>query len=516
MSNWDAIVIGAGNGGLVAAARLAHAGKKTLLLERHNLPGGFATSFRRGRFEFEASLHELCGFGKNPGEGNVRKIFEGLGVADKIDWIDIPAAYRVITMQDKKNIDASMPFGLDAFIDKMEEYVPGSRKSMKKLFDLSAEIEATTNFFGDIGGKYDLNAVKAILNEHMNFVRTAGYSVNEVLCALQVPKSARDIFNAYWCYLGSHCDEISFIHYISMVRTYLVNGAVIPKARSHEMSSALLDCFENNGGEAWFNSEVQQILMENGAVKGIRLADGTEEYASHIICNASQHTAFSKLMAPEDVPEWEIKKANAREFAVRGFAVFLGLNKTPEELGITDHCYMIYDTADTVAQFDMMGSIESNNIQATVCLNIADPTCSPEGTTIMYFTRAYSKDAWKDVTPENYVKTKRAVADKMINDFEKCTGAKIRDAIEEIEISTPMTYARYTDVPQGVIYGYRALDWDGIVPRIMMSDMDEKIPGLRFAGGFGTQLIGYSAAFGSGNNAANATLNDMDKEAAAK
>ena len=74
--NYDAVVIGAGNGGLVAAARLAKEGKKTLLIERHNLPGGFATSFVRGRFEFEASLHELCGVGPLTGKSPLQKIFE--------------------------------------------------------------------------------------------------------------------------------------------------------------------------------------------------------------------------------------------------------------------------------------------------------------------------------------------------------------------------------------------------------------------------------------------------------
>ena len=56
---YDAVVIGAGNGGLTAAVRLAQNGVKTLLVEKHNLPGGFATSFRRGRFEFEASLKSI-------------------------------------------------------------------------------------------------------------------------------------------------------------------------------------------------------------------------------------------------------------------------------------------------------------------------------------------------------------------------------------------------------------------------------------------------------------------------
>ena len=75
VKNYDAVVIGAGNGGLVASARLAKEGKKTLLIERHNLPGGFATSFVRGRFEFEASLHELCGIGSITGKSPLLKIF---------------------------------------------------------------------------------------------------------------------------------------------------------------------------------------------------------------------------------------------------------------------------------------------------------------------------------------------------------------------------------------------------------------------------------------------------------
>ncbi len=57
--DYEAIVIGAGLGGLAAAFELTRAGKKVLLVEQHNLPGGYASSFVRGRFEFEPSLHEM-------------------------------------------------------------------------------------------------------------------------------------------------------------------------------------------------------------------------------------------------------------------------------------------------------------------------------------------------------------------------------------------------------------------------------------------------------------------------
>ena len=94
--HYDAVVIGAGNGGLAAALTLADAGKKVLLAERHNLPGGFATSFVRGRFEFEASLHELCDFGTPGNSGNLYALFEELGVLDKIEFVTVPEAYSCL------------------------------------------------------------------------------------------------------------------------------------------------------------------------------------------------------------------------------------------------------------------------------------------------------------------------------------------------------------------------------------------------------------------------------------
>ena len=75
MKEYDVIVVGAGNGGLVAAATTAQAGYKTLLLEKHNLPGGCATSFIRGRFEFEPSLHELSGIGTPGNPGMIEEFF---------------------------------------------------------------------------------------------------------------------------------------------------------------------------------------------------------------------------------------------------------------------------------------------------------------------------------------------------------------------------------------------------------------------------------------------------------
>ncbi len=504
---YDAVVIGAGNGGLAASVRLAQAGMKTLLVEQHNLPGGFATSFRRGRFEFEASLHELNDFGSADNAGDLRVLFDELGVTDKIEWAPIPDAYRVISRAEK--LDATMPFGVDAFIQKMEGYVPGSTKAMKKFFALAEEIRLAQAYSNSVNGKTD----PTYMVEHYgNFVRCGSYSANEVFRAIGLPERAKQILSAYWCYLGANLDDMSFLHYASMVNRYILRGAMMPKSRSHEMSLAFVERVRELGGTVLMNTEAVKILTGKDGICGVLLDDGTEVETRHIVANCSPHVVYGKLM--DNPPERAVRAANARKFAGRGLCMFLGLDATPDELGVENHNYFLYDTMDSVAQYEAMRTIKDNDVQATVCLNRADPDCSPKGTSMMYFTTLYMSDDWANVAPQDYFKTKTFVANRMIDRFEQDTGAKLRGHIEEISVATPMTYARYCGQPQGVIYGYESQYWDGLMPRLQMMDEDYRggVRGLRFASGYAMRLSGYSSAYHSGDIAGRQTVGDIKRE----
>ena len=130
--HFDVIVIGAGNGGLTAAATTAKNGLKTLVLEQHNLPGGSATSFRRGRFEFETSLHELADVGPAENPGGIRQLFNSLGA--EVDWRLEDTVFRVVSEED--GIDAVLPTGIETFANEMERLVPGCRDSVMAVFGL--------------------------------------------------------------------------------------------------------------------------------------------------------------------------------------------------------------------------------------------------------------------------------------------------------------------------------------------------------------------------------------------
>lgn len=501
---YDAVVIGAGNGGLVAALRLLQAGKSVLLLERHNLPGGFATSFIRGRFEFEASLHELCDLGTAENPGDLYRLFDSLGIMDRVEFVTVPEAYRVISLETGE--DYTMPFGVEEFIDQMERYVPGSRSSMETFFDLAKECRAAMAYNSSMQGKPDTKVLK---RDYPNFMRTAAYPVEKVLNAMNMPRKAQEILNAYWCYLGSPENELGFLHYALMVSLYISLGAQIPKNRSHGISVALTDAILQHGGQIWYNEEVVQILVKNHEVCGVKLRSGQVVETRHVISNASPHIVYGQMVPWEEVPEVQKRLLNARSLGIRGFAMFLGLNKSKEELGLKDYSYFIYDTMDTKKQFAKCG-VYDNNAQVTVCLNNALPDCSPEGTTLMYFTMLCTTNSFAQaVTEENYFQLKEQLARHYIKNFEKATGIIISDSIEEIEIATPLTYAHYTAAPEGSIYGYLTAGFDNMFPRLKTMYDEEHLKGLHFCGGHAMRSSGFNSAYLSGDLAGKFTLRDM-------
>ncbi len=508
MNKYDVVVIGAGNGGLAAACRILNAGKSCLVCERHNIPGGFATSFVRGRFEFEASLHEFNGIGTPEKPGSTRELFEELGVADKIEWIQLKDAYHLISAE--KGYDFVMPFGAEAFAKANNQLVPDGEKYIRHFFDLCQQIRDAMAYISESKGRPD---PKVMMEKYPDYLACGSYSVNEAFEALGYPQEIVDNLNTYWCYLGADGNNMSFLHYANMIYSYYSKGATIPKHRSHELSLAFEEHIHEMGGDIWFNTEVIKILTdENGHVSGVRLNDGREIETRHVIANCSPHVVYGKLLDKEAVPEKALKLTNYRKLAGRGYTVFLGLNKSARELGIKDHNYFIYDTNDSVRQYDNMRNFNNTAAQATVCLNNAYPECSPEGTAIMYMTTLFMEDVWGDVKEEDYFKVKNDVARKMIERFEKAVGVNIHDHIEEIAIATPETYARYCGHPQGVIYGYEAQYYDGLMNRIQMVEEDHFVSGLRIGGGFGERLLGYPSSYKSGANEAGRTLKDMAKE----
>src|SRR5215471_6404351 len=119
----DAIVIGAGIGGLVCANLLGRGGMKVLLLEKHYVLGGFCSSFRRKGLLFDAATHFY------PLLGNPHTLTGKL-----LAELDIPTEWVKMDPVDQFHFPGAEPFAVPAnfadYIRQLKERFPAESENI--------------------------------------------------------------------------------------------------------------------------------------------------------------------------------------------------------------------------------------------------------------------------------------------------------------------------------------------------------------------------------------------------
>ncbi len=485
---YSVITVGSGNASLAASAFLSQNGYRVLMIERNTVSGGSATSFVRGRFEFEASLHELANVGTKENPGSIRTFFSSLGC--DIDWVELSDAFRVIYGGDD-GFDATLPVGLEAFINKIEELVPGSGESVRAFLSLSDRVDEALAYMRK--GSVEPGV---LLKEYSDFLSLASHSVDECLNAVGVPDKAQSILKTYWPYLGVNPSVLDCAHYLMMISRYIRGGAVIVRDTSHSLSLALESVIRKNGGDVRYNTEVKNILVKDGRAYGVKVGE-EEIYSDYVITSAFPEKVYSTMITPSSVPKEALNFASERKIGKEFVVVYLALSKSREELGIKDYTIFTYPSTS----FDgICTSLEDEDKIFLIanCPNVADKSASEEGTSILILTTMIDSASWKDIKEEEYFDFKNRVTDKLIDIYEKRTGISIRDSIEEIETATPVTFARYLGTPGGTPYGYSCENWDTLIPRIMSVRSENWIKNLYFAGAHQERALGYSSTYANG------------------
>jgi prolycopene isomerase len=373
--------------------------------------------------------------------------------------------------------------------------------------DLCREVREAIAYLGASKGNPDR---KVLTSQYANFLKTCPYTADQVARALKVPPAAQQILHAQWCYLGLPTSRLSFTIYAAMLYLYLQYNAWIPRFRSHEFTTALETRIRALGGEVVYHTRAERILVRDGRVTGVETSQGDHISTKFVVSNASPTLVYNQLVQPRaEVPARARQTCNARIDGLAGFVVYLGLDAPPEELGIEAYSYFLYDSMDTEALYDSLQTLDAPKMQAAMCLNRAIPDASPPGTTLLSLTTLFRPEAWAGVTPPDYIGVKNRIAAALIADFEQATGAPIRAHIEEFEVATPQTFARYTGVHGGIIYGYEPEPWDSLIPRMMSMQDETYIEGLEFCGGFAFRCHGYSSTLLSGQTAALLTWREL-------
>jgi prolycopene isomerase len=496
-SDVDVVVIGAGNAGLTAAVRLAQSGATTLLLEQHNIPGGCATSFRRGRFEFEVALHQLSGLGTESHPFQIRQLLGDLGVLDRLEFVYEPDLYRV---KISDVVDMTLPADRAGVIEVLAALHPAERPAIERFLELVHDVFTEWIGFTYLGGtQLDPEEAK---KKYPLFTHYALRTLREVLDELFVSQTLKTVLAAYWDYLGQTPGRLAFVDYAVIFEVYLEYKPAHIKGGSQAMSNALLQEFQRLGGEVRFNCGADAILTEDGRVKAVRTVHGDTISCQAVVSNVSTPVTYGRLL--DTGPPAAVRQDLAsRPIGVSGCMVYLGLDATPQELGMTTSTNFSFAGFD----HDLLGpsrdEIGDPRAIAVTCYSLADPSFSPPGTTHLVVMDLQYSEPWTRLSPSEYLDAKFAYGNKLI-DFAERSFPGLRDRIEEADVATPITVMRYLRHPGGAIYGFDQTPSD----QALFRRNDPVVPGLHLAGAW-TGTGGFQPTLTAGAAAADAVLDTI-------
>jgi len=498
METYDTVVIGAGNGGLTAAAGLAQKGLKVLLLERHNIPGGCATSFCRGRFEFEVALHQLSGMGTSEKPGPLRMLLASLGVLDDLEFVEMKDLFSVSSTE---GFRLTLKADKDQVISELEQRFPREKAAIHQFFDLVyayANNMLSAFFFKDPAPSREKYPV---LYSH------AFKPASEVLDEIFTDPVLKGVLSVYWGYLGLPPNRLSFAYLAMLLFVYIEFKPFHIKGGSQALSNAIADRFISNGGTVRFNCGAKRIIVEKGAVQGVLTDDGDRIQTKYVVSNASQVTTYAQLMEPADVPGSVFKEMGGRSLSPSAFTMFIGFDCEPDVLGITESTNFLIDSFEFDDRiFKRMRNVDiTDETMVLSCYDVSDPDFSPAGTCQANIVTLKYGEPWMHIPPTQYHRVKFQCAEAMLRRVEAIFPA-VRAHIEEVETATPLTHMRYLGHPNGAIYGFEQYTKDSM---FFQPGRYAPIEGLYFASGW-IGDCGFQPTLNAGMSAAKSIIRKLD------
>lgn len=485
MQNYDVIVIGAGNGGLAAAATLAEKGKRVIVFEKHNIPGGCGTSFRRGRFEFEVALHQLSSMGTPAKPGPLREQFKRYGIENQIEWIEIKELFRV-------NFPDGTGISLPADRKKCEEHLislfPQEKDGILRYFETVYAFCAESAAFAEKSAQStgEPGALKKAVMK-IGFPRLyptlASYalkSTQEVLDEFFKAPKLQLALSAYWCFMGMPPARFPWSILAKCTNIYMEDKPFYLKGTSMMMNQAIMEAVGRMGGVVKLNCGVSRILMEKGKAVGVVDENGGEYRAKKIISNISPLATYGALLDEKDIPESAREYIKPYTVGISALTCFIGLDCTPEEIGFNTSFTLNYESLDANEDFkDAYRLLPENDPLVATCYTVDDPSVSPPGTSIITAGTLKYAEEWEKLTPEQYYEKKYEAGRRIVARLEKMYPG-FTNHIEEMEVATPLTHMRYLNHPGGAIYGFE----QDIMSSVFFFPTESKIENLEFASGW--------------------------------
>jgi len=320
--NSSAIVIGSGFGGLAAAIRLQARGYETTLLEMLDRPGGRACVFQDKGFTYDAGPTIITA----PFLIDELFALAGKRTEDYVKIVPVAPFYRIVfsdgrhfdyTGVELEIVEQVKKFNPDD-VDGYLAFVAKSRAIFERAFVDLAD-QPFTHFSDMIKVAPDLIRLRA---QESVFTLVARYVKDPYL---------RQAFSFHPLFVGGNPFQSSsiyaMIHYLEQKW-----GVHFAMGGTGTLVQGLLRLFTEMGGKVRFNARVEQLLVEDGAARGVRLSTGEDLPAKVVVSNADVSNFYKKAVPAKARKKWTDKRLDKMRYSMSLFLIYFGTDRTYPDL----------------------------------------------------------------------------------------------------------------------------------------------------------------------------------------
>ncbi|MCO5171704.1 MAG: NAD(P)/FAD-dependent oxidoreductase [Planctomycetes bacterium] len=457
---FDAVVVGAGVGGLTAGALLARAGKRVLVVDGHTVAGGNTTVFRRRRWLFDVGLHYVGDCGP---DGMVPRALRLAG-AGPVEWRELdPDGFDTLHFP---GLTFRVPRGFEAYRERLAAAFPSERAGIDRYVRLLRE---TWTLLEGTGGAF--RWLRRLWRARLA-LRHAPRSLGEFLDGCTTDPLLRAVIAGQAGTYAQPPSRASLLMHAIVVGHY-AQGAYYPAGGGQVVADRLAAAIERQGGALLLLTRATRIVVEGRRVKGVDLESHhlgrLRVRAPVVISNADLKRTLLDLVGPEHLRPGTVERTRGFEMSPSQGVVYLGLSRDLRAEGAPNTNLWVYPDADLEGQY--AAAREERFHDAPFCYvstaslkDPHEPRLAPPGhTNLQLMTVAPASPAAWGTTLEAqrsgayrdapaYQDAKAAFARRLLAQAERALPGLGASVVFQ-EVSTPLTHERYTRASGGTSYG---------------------------------------------------------------